>query len=370
MYIQARDNPQMGTAVEALDTPTLLLDLDAFERNLKRMMDFFAGKAVALRPHTKTHKCPSIAQRQLEMGAIGVTCAKVSEAEVMAQAGVRDILVANQVVGAVKIKRLTDLAVVCDVMVAVDDPVNVRELSQACTAKGVTLRVLVEVDIGMGRCGVPSEEAAFDLARQVTRSPGLRFMGLMGYEGHLVMLEDAQARARQVREAFAPLGRIRDALQGVGLPVPIVSGGGTGTYDMAGTCPSVTEVQAGSFVLMDSTYLKIRPEFEAALTVLASVVSRPVPERIVLDAGIKSMTSEFGWPQPLGLKGVTVRYLAEEHAVLDVEAPEQVSLQLGDKVRFLPSHCCTTVNLYDRLHVIQDGVLVDVWPIAARGCVQ
>jgi D-serine deaminase-like pyridoxal phosphate-dependent protein len=356
--------------IDELDTPALILDVQAFERNLQKMDGFFADRPVALRPHIKTHKCPRIALRQLEVGAIGITCAKVGEAEVMAQAGVQDILIANQVVGTVKVDRLTDLARHCHLMVAVDNPVNVQDLSQACVAKEVRLRILVEIDVGMRRCGVPPGTATLNLARQVSEAPNLQFMGLMAYEGHLVMIQDRQEREQKVKEALFPLRETYELLEQAGLRVPIVSGGGTGTYDITGTCPPMTEVQAGSYVFMDSTYLKVRPEFEAALTVLSAVVSHPTPEWVVVDAGLKALTREFGWPQPLDAEGVSVRYLSEEHGVLDVVDPGSVKWRPGDKIHFVPSHCCTTVNLYDTLYVVQNGVLVDIWPIAARGRAQ
>ncbi len=362
-----RKGPPGGVPADQLDTPALLVDLDALERNIQKMADFFAGRPAALRPHTKTHKCPQIALRQMRAGAIGITCAKVGEAEVMADAGITDILIANQVTGQLKIDRLTELARRCDMMVAVDDPANVEALSQACRATGVTLRVLVEVDIGMGRCGVAPGDAAVELAQAVSQAPGLEFLGLMGYEGHLVLVHDPRERERRVREAFGRLRDTADQLAAIGLPVEIVSGGGTGTYDVTADCPPVTEVQAGSYVFMDSTYRGVRPEFEPSLTVLTTVVSRPVPERAVVDAGLKAMTKELGWPRPLGTEGASLRYLSEEHGVLDLSAPEAVDWRPGDRVRFLPSHCCTTVNLYDSLHVIKDGRLVEVWPIAGRG---
>lgn len=255
-------------------------------------------------------------------------------------------------------------------MVAVDDPANVQELAQSCQAKRVSLRVLVEVDMGMHRCGVQPGAAVLRLARQVSDAPNLQFTGLLGYEGHLVMIADPQERATRVRQAMIPLQETCQLLQRGELPVQIVSGGGTGTYDVTGTCPSITEVEAGSYVFMDATYQKIRPEFETALTVLCTIVSRPTPERIVVDAGIKTMTREFGWPQPLGIAGASVRSLSEEHGTLELADPDSIDLRPGGKIRFIPSHCCTTVNLHDTLYVVQEGILVDSWPIAARGCAQ
>ncbi len=359
--------PKSGASYLEIDTPALLLDLDAFERNLSTMACFFADRPTALRPHAKTHKCPQVALRQLEAGAIGITCAKVGEAEVMAEAGVQDILIANQIVAGLKIDRLTDLAGRCEMMVAVDDAANVQELSLACQTKDVTLRVLVEVDIGMHRCGVQPGADALRLAQQVAGAPHLQLAGLMGYEGHLVQIADPQERLTRVREALAPLQETRELLETNGLPVQIVSGGGTGTYDISGTYPPMTEIEAGSYVYMDSTYLKVRPEFEPALTVLTSVISRPVPERIVTDAGRKAISNDFGYPQPFNTPGVLTRSLSEEHGVLEAAEPNAVPLRPGDKVRLLPSHCCTTVNLHDTLYVVQNDILVDVWPIAARG---
>jgi len=362
--------PKPGMRVEDLDTPVLLLDLDAFQRNIDKMAAFFADKTAGLRPHCKTHKCPTIALRQLDAGAVGITCAKVSEAEVMANAGIRDILIANQVVGKVKIDRLTDLAAQCDLMVAVDNPVNVHALSAACRTKDVTLRVLVEVDTGMHRCGVQNDRDALNLARLTVDAPHLEFMGLQGYEGHLVHVLDPDKRAAGVRKALAQLQSVKTMIESDGLPVEIISGGGTGTYDLSGSEPPMNEIQAGSYVFMDAKYAQVRPEFETSLTVLSTVLSRPLPERIVVDAGLKTMPPDFGWPTLIGYPSVELVSLSEEHGKLTAEAPSSVALQPGDKVQFIPSHCCTTVNLHNRLYVIQDGTLIDIWPIAARGCAQ
>jgi D-serine deaminase-like pyridoxal phosphate-dependent protein len=362
--------PKPGIPFDEIDTPALLLDLEAFERNVERMARYFSDKPVSLRPHAKTHKCPQVALRQLAAGAIGITCAKVSEAAVMASAGVTDLLIANEIVSPTKINRLMDLARTASLMVAVDDPVNVLALSQACAAKGVHVRVLVDVDVGMGRCGVLPGEPAVVLAHQIANAPGLEFAGILAYEGHVVMTPDPQERAQKVRDALAPLVATCETLKRDGLPAQIVSGGGTGTYDMTGTCPPITEVEAGSYVFMDTTYLRIRPEFESSLTVLSTVVSRPAHGRVVTDAGMKAITKEFGWPLPLDVPGASFRSLSEEHGTLLLEDPSSVRLRPGDKVRFIPSHCCTTVNLYDKLHVVRRDALVDVWPISARGCAQ
>lgn len=359
--------PQPGAHVDQIDTPALLLDLDAFEHNIKTMAAFFRDKPASLRPHAKTHKCPEIARRQLAAGAIGITCAKVGEAEVLVHAGIDDVLIANQVVGPIKLERLASLAERARVMVAVDDPTNVADLSAACQERGVSLRVLVEVDVGMGRCGVSTAQQALALARHVVDAQGLEFLGLMGYEGHLVMRPEWQERADGVKQAMLALSDASDQIERDGIPVTIVSGGGTGTYDLTGVSEPMTEIQAGSYVVMDTTYQRIRPEFACALTVLSTIVSRPLPERIITDAGLKAMTKEFGWPQPVGIESLVVEGLSEEHGKLSTDAPDAVHLVPGDRLRFIPSHCCTTINLHDRFYVVRDDRLVDIWPIAARG---
>jgi D-serine deaminase-like pyridoxal phosphate-dependent protein len=362
--------PKPGTPVQELDTPALILDLDKFQRNVDKMARFFANKPTVLRPHSKTHKCPQIAQRQLAAGAVGITCAKVSEASVMAQAGIRSILIANEIVGPAKIERLTELARQATMYVAVDDPNNIRALSVACHNKGVQLGVLIEVDIGMKRCGVQAGPVVIDLARQIADAPGLTFSGILAYEGHLVMVQDPEERARRVRHDIQPLNDVVESLEKHGLPAKIVSGGGTGTYDISGTCPPMTEIEAGSYVFMDTTYLKIRPEFESSLTLLVTVISRPTPERVIVDAGMKSITHEFGLPQPVDVPGAALRSLSEEHGKIELADPAAISVPAGSKMRVIPSHCCTTVNLHDKMYVCQQDVLVDIWPIAARGCVQ
>jgi D-serine deaminase-like pyridoxal phosphate-dependent protein len=360
--------PKPGMPVQELDTPALVVELDALDFNIRTMAAFFAGRTTALRPHAKTHKCPQIALKQIQAGAIGITCAKVTEAEVMVRAGIRNILIANEVVGA-KIDRLTDLASECDLTVAVDQAANVRELARACLTKQVTLNVLIEVEIGMNRCGVLPGAPVVALAAEIADEPSLVFAGLQAYEGHIVQTADPAERARLVRAAFAPLNETCEMLDRAGFPVRTVSGGGTGTYDITGTTSPVNEIQAGSYVFMDTTYGAIRPEFKPALVLLSSIVSRPAPNRLVADVGTKSVTKEFGFPQ-FDVPGASVRYISEEHAVLDLANPDQVDLKPGAKVRVQPSHCCTTTNLHDTLYIVQNGILVDIWPVAARGCSQ
>ncbi len=355
---------EVGLRVEDLDTPALLVDLEALERNIRRMADFFASVPANLRPHVKTHKTPAIAHKQIAAGAQGITCAKLGEAEVMAAAGIDDILIANQVVGPAKIARLMGLARQISVTVAVDNPQNVADLSAAATAAGATVGVLVEVNVGMNRCGVAPGEAAVALAQQVARSPGLRFRGVMGYEGHCVAIPDRREREEKARAAMALLIATKEMIEAAGLPVEVVSGGGTGTFDITGRYPGVTEVQAGSYVTMDTSYRRLDLGFECALTVLTTVISRPQPGLAIVDAGMKAITPEFGMPEPKGLPGARVVRLSEEHGKIELA---DGGLSVGDKLELIPSHGCTTFNLHDRLYAVRAGRVEAVWPIAGRG---
>jgi D-serine deaminase-like pyridoxal phosphate-dependent protein len=356
---------KVGISVEEIDTPALLIDLDVMEGNIARMADFFSGVEANLRPHVKTHKSPILAHKQIAAGAIGVTCAKLGEAEVMAENGIRDILIANQIVGAQKVERLVNLTRDADVMVAVDTTENVKELSMAAQRKGATLRVLVEVNVGQNRCGVDPGEPALDLVRQVAKSKGLKFAGLMGYEGHAVSIADVDERTRKARTSMKILTDTASLIKSAGLSVEVVSAGGTGTYNITGTYPGVTEIQAGSYILMDGSYRKIVP-FDCALTLLTTVVSARSPERIIVDAGMKSISQDMGMPEIKDQSDLLVTGLSEEHGKLK-STSDASPLKPGDKIELIPSHGCTTVNLHDRYHAVRNGRLEAVWLIGGRG---
>ncbi|MDE0298933.1 MAG: DSD1 family PLP-dependent enzyme [Candidatus Poribacteria bacterium] len=357
----------IGISKEEIDTPALLIDLDVFEANIQTMAKFFKTVNAELRPHAKTHKTPIIAHKQLEAGAIGITCAKLGEAEAMVHSGIRDVLIANQVVGTQKIARLINLAKNSEIMVAVDDADNVDQLSAAAEAKGVTLRVLIEVSTGMGRCGVMPGESTLALARHILKSKALKFEGLMGYEGHTVARPDLIERKIETGKAVELLIDTKHFLEEYGVAVNIMSGGGTGTFAITGSYPEITEIQAGSYVFMDSTYHNVEgvgDRFQCSLTLLTTVVSRPEPTRIIVDAGMKVLAKEFGIPQPLA-DGLEMRGLSEEHGTMDAEP--SVDLKPGEKLEILPTHCCTTVNLHDRYYGVRNGIVESVWEIAARG---
>jgi D-serine deaminase-like pyridoxal phosphate-dependent protein len=347
---------------ENIDTPALLIDLDAMEYNIATMAAYFAERDADLRPHFKTPKCVEIARRQVEAGAIGITCAKVGEAEVAVAGGIQSVLIANQVVGEIKVKRLLDLLPRADVIVAVENEKNVRDLGAAGRAAGLTPQAIIEVDVGMGRCGTTTPTETLKLVRTFEEA-GVGYRGVMGYEGHCVLIPDAEQRVEAAAVAMTTLLEHVEALNESGLPPPIVSAGGTGTYDLTGNRPGITEVQAGSYVFMDGLYSYVRRDapFRPALSMLVTVIARH-GDHAIADAGLKSLTNEFGPP-----RGKTSRFkvssLSEEHAHLDLEPGDP--MQPGHRVELYPSHNDTTINLHDEYYVMQGDEVVDVWKIAA-----
>ncbi len=365
------DKSMVGSEKYTINTPALLIDLDKMKFNITRMAHFFKDKEANLRPHMKTHKTPVIAHKQIKDGAIGITCQKLSEAEVMIEAGINDILIANEVVGIQKIKRLVNLAKYTRIKVAVDNTRNVADISEAAKEKGVKVGVLVEVDIGMNRCGVSPGEPALRLAQEVVKSEGLEFFGLMGYEGHCVFIKDYQERKKKANQALALLIMTKKLLEEKGLECRIVSAGGTGTYDIAGSYPGVTEVQAGSYATMDAKYSAIEGvggEFKQTLTILTSVISRPTDDRAILDVGMKAISIDMGFPEILYPKGLKVSRLSEEHTFLiDLHSDAKRRLPIGTKIEMIPAHGCTTINLHDFLFGIRDEIVESIWRIEARG---
>ena len=356
----------LGGERDQIDTPALLLDRDKLERNIAAMAAFAAGGPAKLRPHSKTHKCVEIARLQLAAGAAGITCAKVGEAEALAEGGIPDILIANQVIGPIKIARLVELARRCTLTVAVDDAGNVAQLAAAAARAGVVIGCYVEVDVGMARCGVPDGAAALALARLVEAAPALVFAGLQTYEGHLQNVVPLAERVARAEHDMAGARIAKDAVEAGGLAVGEVSGGGTGTHMVTGRLPWMTELQCGSYATMDAQYRAVGgADFENALTVLATVISRPRPDRAVIDAGLKGVTPEFGDPTVL-VEGASWLDFSEEHGELALAGAAQ-ALRVGDKIELVPRHGCTTINLYDQFHVLRDGRLVDVWRVAGRG---
>ena len=353
----------LGKTLDALDSPQLVIDLEVVDANLRRMFRAGRERGVAVRVHFKSLKCAGLARHIAAAGANGFLCAKLNEAEVLADAGLTDILIANQIVGPLKLRRLAELARRARVRVCVDDPDNVDQLAQAARSAEATVGVLIEVDIGMGRCGVVPGEPALALARRIHTSPGLRFDGLQGYDGHLQLLPDAEERRTKCRAALEQLIGTRRLIERAGIPVAVVTGAGTGTWEFVSDYAGVTEIQPGSFVLMDCAYYAIRPEFGCALSILATVISRR-SGRYILDAGSKAIARDFGTPVIKDRPEDKVLKLSEEHTTVE---SADAGVRVGDRRAVLPSHCCATMNLHRTCVAVRGGRVESLWPIEASG---
>ncbi len=352
--------------VPEIDTPALVVDLECMERNVAAMARFFASRPAKLRPHFKTPKCAEVVQRQLAAGAIGVTCAKLGEAEALAAAGVRtSVLIANQLIGAAKLARLVALAkLLPELIVAVDSAAQVDALDAALADSGARVGALIEADIGMHRCGTDSPEDSVALARRIAASR-VAYRGVMGYEGHAVLVPDAGKRKELAESALAQLLAHVRALRAAGLAPEIVSAGGTGTFEQTGATEGVTEIQAGSYVFMDGRYLDVRQDFETALTLHTTVLRRR-GRLVITDAGVKSLSNDFGPPRGADLP-LRVVGLSEEHGHLLIDEGAELALEPGDRIRLLPSHGDTTINLHDRYYAARGDAVEAVWPIVGRG---
>ncbi len=366
---------QVGAPVDDIDTPALIVDLDAFERNVGKMAAFARSAGVRLRPHAKTHKCPVIAMKQIEAGAVGQCCQKVGEAEALVRGGVRDVLVSNQVVGVHKLRRLAALAKDAKIGLCFDAPEQVEAASRAAVEIGVTLDGMVEIEVGMQRCGVAPGAAAVDLARRVADAPGLAFRGLQAYHGTAQHLAGAARRAEAIRGAADAVRATLEALAQAGIACDIVSGAGTGTFRNEAGSGLWGELQAGSYVFMDTEYARIGDghgegerytEFEHSLFVLATVMSVTDPTRAIVDAGLKSYSGERGMPWVHGRDDTEVVGISDEHGKLQL-GPRAPPLKLGDKVMLIPGHCDPTVNLHEWYVAVRGGRVEALWPIAARG---
>ena len=359
-----------GDAFEDIDTPALVLDLDAFERNLARMTQALKGTQMRLRPHAKSHKCPEIALRQIQQGAIGICCQKVSEAARFVEAGVQDVLITNQIVGAKKVAHALDLAAKATIGVLVDHPSQVAAFALASEARKTMIDIYIEVDVGMGRCGAGSVQEVVSLAQQITAATYLRFMGLQCYHGsaqHYRQPEQRQAAIQQTSEIAVMM---RAALEKIGIKVERITGAGTGSVALERDSGVFNEVQSGSYIFMDADYAKNQQgpqdiQFEHALFVKTAVLSRPTADRAVVDAGLKASSVDSGLPIVWNKPGVQYTKASDEHGVLQTAQANDPAL--GDALLLVPGHCDPTVNLYDELICYRGGMVEAVWPIAARG---
>ena len=359
----------IGIPKNELDTPALWVDLNKMESNVQRLATYFREAGKGWRPHTKGIKTPAIAHKLIQAGAMGLTCAKLGEAEVMAAAGIKDILIANQVVGRKKVERLANIQRHADVMVAVDSIENAREISGAASTKGVMVRVLIEVNSGMDRCGLEPGQPVVDLAKQVVGLPGVRLAGVMAWEGHVVAMQDRIEKKRVCEASVLKLVDSAKMCRAAGIPIEIVSCGGSGSYTITSHIDGVTEIQAGGAVFTDVTYRSWGVPLDPSLFVLTTIVSRPTATRAVCDSGQKTIDSIAASPQIVGYEGVTMKGLSAEHGTMELSGPE-VPLKVGDKVDLMVSYGDFTVYKHDYLYGVRDGIVETQWAVQARGALQ
>jgi D-serine deaminase-like pyridoxal phosphate-dependent protein len=362
-----RPPASVGQRLEEVDTPALILDLDAFEKNIQVLQEKLPGQ-VRLRPHAKTHKSPDIARRQVEAGAVGVCCQKVSEAEAMVEGGIADVLVSNEVVGAQKIERLAALSRRARLGVCVDDLSNLRAIGRS----GAKLDVYVELELGMRRCGVAPGEPAVALAREAAKFPNLRFGGLQAYHGRAQHMRSMEERHAAIERAAQDVFHTKRSLEKAGIACPIVTGAGSGTFMFEAASGAWDELQPGSYVFMDADYARNEwapplPRFEHALFVLSTVMSRSAG-LAVLDAGLKASSVDSGMPTLWQRPGLTYTRASDEHGCVEIAAGAAAPA-LGEKLLLVPGHCDPTVNLYDWYVCVRGGVVEALWPVAARGAV-
>ncbi len=348
------------------DTPCLWLDLDIFEKNVKEIAGFLKTHGKQWRPHFKGIKTPEIARMLINAGAIGITCAKLGEAEIAAQAGITGILIANQVVGETKIRRLVQLAKEHDLIVAVDDLSNARQISEIASQEGVTVGVILELNIGMMRAGIDPGEPALSLAKAVSQLPGIRFRGIMGWEGHCAGVSDLEKKVVEIEKAITALTGTAELIRQAGIPVEIVSCGGSGTFRQSATYPGVTEIQTGGCTMGDLTYQDWGAQTSQALHILVTVTSHVHPERAIVDAGRKTFNAERSMPRCLEYPQYKLTALSSEHGTLEIPAGED-HIKVGDKLNFIPSYGDWTVFLHEEIVGVREGKVTARWPIAAKG---
>jgi D-serine deaminase-like pyridoxal phosphate-dependent protein len=348
--------------LEQIRTPALLVDLDAMESNLYGMAEFFRDRKCKLRPHFKNHKTPLLAWKQIHAGAIGMTCATLREAEILVEHGINSILIANEIGGQEKPERLAELSRHASVIVAVDNCHSVRDLSAAQRSRNTQIEVLVDVNIGLNRCGVEPRQPALDLARYAA-DHGLAVRGVMGYEGHLQAIPPSPERDDIVRQGSKAIVETAAMLKSAGIEAAIVSTGGTGTYAAAGDYPGVTEIQAGSYLLMDNIYVSRRAPFQRSLTVLATVISARGTEHAVLDCGVKAISGERGLPTIKDIPGASLTALHAEHALVQLDPNVSPVLTPGQKVHVWVHYSDATLNLHSLMYGVRDGQFEEVYKI-------
>ena len=363
---------RVGDLITDVDTPALLLDLAAFERNLRALPASLSGQGVAIRPHAKSHKCPEIALRQIALGAVGACCQKVSEAEALVDGGVHDVVIVNEVVGAPKLARLASAAARARIGVCVDDGRQVDDLEEAARAADARIDVYIELNVGGNRCGVEPGPDVVRLAQAIASASHLRFAGLHAYHGSAQHVRDFAERRAAIESACARVRTVLTLLEAAGLHAGVVTGAGTGTYPFEAASGVYTEIQPGSYVFMDADYGRNLDRdgapvrmFEQSLYILATVMSRAHPRRAVVDVGLKAHSIDSGMPLVVGVAGARYTRPSDEHGVIELDGPG--TMTLGDKIRLVPGHCDPTVNLYDWFVCYRGERVEALWPITGRG---
>lgn len=360
---------RLGDRLEEVDTPSLILDLDAFEDNLRTMQVLTERHGVALRPHAKAHRCPDIALRQIALGAQGICCQKVSEAACFVAAGIRDIHISNEIVGASKLAMLAKLAKQAQLTVCVDNPRALEQLSKALVQEESTMGVLIELDVGQKRCGVQSPQEALELAQAILHTPNVRFEGVQAYNGGIQHKRSHDQRLGASQKTATRIRRYLKVLSDSGIECRVVTGGGTGTAMFDVATQVYTEVQPGSYAFMDDDYGQLdwgdALEFRHSLFLLGTIMSTPTPHRAIVDLGLKSTTAESGPPRLVDHAGVKCVSIHDEHTMLVAEGGERPAL--GSLVRLVPSHCDPTFNLHDTVVALRGNKVDAIWPISARG---
>lgn len=342
-----------------VETPALLVDLDGMQGNLLAMASFLRGKSLKLRPHFKGHQVIALASKQIQTGAIGITCARLRHAEALTSKGLKNVLIANEIVGENAIQRFVELSLCNDVIVAVDDVTVLSDMARLAGNWKNRISVVVDVDVGLGRCGVLPGEAVLSLAKAVAAS-GLRFRGLMAHRGNL-RLPDGSEKHQLVSSAMQALMDSSRRLECAGIPVEIVSSGGTSDWSIVEEFPRVTEIQAGSYLLMDSWYVPFARGFSPCLSVLATVISKSF-QRIVVDAGVKAISAQRGLPSVKGIKGLEVKAVHAEHAIIDV-LDSEVRVDVGDKIEMWVSHLDATLSVHSQMYGVRQGEVEEVFQI-------
>ena len=364
---------EIGMALEDVDTPALLLDLDAFEFNIQLMAGFAKKFGINHRPHAKTHKSPVVAQKQIAAGAVGQCCQKVAEAEILVAGGVSDVLVSNQIVGRRKLDRLAGLARNANISVCVDDKDNINQINAAAKRFNATIDVLVEIDIGAGRCGVVPGKAAVELAQIIAKNSNLTFGGLQAYQGRAQHIRGFGERKIAIEKAGKLVQETIHLLSEAGLECRLVTGAGTGTFQFEADSGIWNELQAGSYCFMDADYgLNLNETgefintFRNSLFIWSTIMSHPTKDRAVVDAGHKATSIESGLPLVADLKDVKYVSASDEHGSLAL-GRDAIDLKIGKKIRLIPGHCDPTVNLHDWYIGIRNGMVEAIWPVEARG---